>query len=93
MAESFNVEKVAHLARLEMTDQERPQFEQQFQKIMELFKSIESVPTEGVAPMVTPHQMHSPLRKDKVDQKLKDEEILANAPDVKDNLFRVPPVV
>lgn len=87
------VEKIAHLARLKLSDDEEVQYRDHFGKIIQYFKSLEKLDTQGIEPMITPHAVAPALREDKVHQTLTVEEILQNAPDVKDALFKVPPVV
>ncbi|MEM7646539.1 MAG: Asp-tRNA(Asn)/Glu-tRNA(Gln) amidotransferase subunit GatC [Pseudomonadota bacterium] len=93
MQSQANVEKIADLARLSFSEEERDELQEQFQKILGYFEQIQGLETDNVDPMVTPHQYPSALREDRVDQDLSLQDILKNAPDVKDDLFKVPPVV
>lgn len=93
MAEKLNVEDVADLACLKINEADIPQFEKHFEKVLQHFEHLSKVDTAGVAPMVTPHDKKSSLREDKVVQDLSLSELLDNAPEVKDAMFKVPPVV
>lgn len=93
MPKNQQVLEVADLACLKLNPQEAESFQQHFDKVMEYFKNLNEVNTEGVEPMVTPHNQFPDLRGDEVARDLTVDEVLANAPEVKDNLFKVPPVV
>ena len=87
------VEHVALLGRLELTEQEKEQFTTQLNTILEHVEQLNQLDTTDVPPtshaVPTPH----PLRDDDVAQSLPVEEALANAPDPAGDCFRVPRVV
>jgi aspartyl-tRNA(Asn)/glutamyl-tRNA(Gln) amidotransferase subunit C len=85
--------KVARLARLTITDAEALDYQKQFDNILGHFQKISEAKTEGVEPLITPIPIEAFWREDVVQQNNTAEEILKNAPDVKGNLFKVPPVV
>lgn len=87
------VQKVADLARLQLSSSEVNNTEIQFNKILSYFNELQRVNTDGVLPMVTPHDLTAALREDVVKKEISVEELLKNAPDVKNFLFKVPPVV
>lgn len=87
------VEKIANLSRLQLTQEEIENFSKHFSMILEHFKEIENVKTDGIEPLVTPTQIEALIMKDEVQKKLTSEEICANAPEKSGHLFKVPPVV
>lgn len=87
------VEKIAKLARIQLTDSETENFSQQLTKALNYFEQISKINTENVEPLVTPNEIETSWRADEVKQVLSVEEIVANAPDKTGNLFKVPPVV
>ncbi len=93
MAEKQNIQAIADLACLKFDSSELKTYEGHFEKVLNYFKTLQQVDTNGIAPMVTPHGLFPALRDDEVRQDLEVAEILENAPDVKDGLFKVPPVV
>ncbi len=93
MAEKQNIQAIADLACLKIEDKDLGAFEGHFEKILEYFSTLQGVDTTGIDPMITPHGTQSSLRSDQVKQELSVDEILENAPEVKDSLFKVPPVV
>ena len=85
--------KVADLACLRLEKEKQGEFQEHFQKCLDYFKDLEALETTGVKPMVTPHDFQTTQRMDQVEKDLEVEELLKNAPDLKDSLFKVPPVV
>ena len=87
------IKDVAHLARLKIDEKNIQSFQDNFNKVLNYFNVLSEVDTQGVEPMVTPHGIQPTLREDEVKQDLGVAEVLENGPDVKDSLFKVPPVV
>jgi len=89
-----DVERVARLARLELTAEEKDLFARQLAEILAYAEQIQQVPTEGVEP--TSHAGDAAaLRDDRVVPSLPREEVLAAAPDADPStgLFKVPRVL
>lgn len=85
------VEHVAWLARLELTDQEKQVMAGQLGRILEYMEKLKEVDTEGIPPTFHALEgMASPLRQDQPAPGLDPEGALAGAPDRVDDLFRVP---
>lgn len=87
------VEHVAWLARLELTDEEKRVMADQLSRILDYMDKLREVDTEGVPP--TFHALEGmvvPLREDRSGPGLAPEQALANAPDPVDAFFRVPRV-
>ena len=87
------VQKIAKLARLQVSAAEAQEYAQQLSKALGYFEQISSLDTQGVEPLVTPTDMEEILREDIAKKELSAEELLANAPQRTGNLFTVPPVV
>jgi aspartyl-tRNA(Asn)/glutamyl-tRNA(Gln) amidotransferase subunit C len=90
-----DVDRIAELARLALTDRERDLFARQLADILTYADQISRVPTDGVAPTSHVQFEQSVLRDDVVRPSLPREEALANAPDAAKaaGLFRVPKVI
>jgi aspartyl-tRNA(Asn)/glutamyl-tRNA(Gln) amidotransferase subunit C len=90
-----DVTRIAELARLALTDDERELFRRQLAEILTYMEQIAAVDTTGVPP--TSHVQHerTVLRDDVVKPSLSRDEALANAPDARREagLFRVPKVI
>ena len=95
------IKNVAKLARLELSAAEVDDMGRVLSSVLAHFAEIESVPTEGVRPLVTPVatsanmalEKKSFFREDRVEANQFSEKILQNAPEKSGNLFKVPPVV
>jgi aspartyl-tRNA(Asn)/glutamyl-tRNA(Gln) amidotransferase subunit C len=86
------VEKVSHLARLKLTEEELRAFSEQLSAVLKNFEQIAKIDTQDVLPLVTPTDMSVHLRQDVVEP-TDGEKMLSNAPDKVGRLFKVPPVV
>ncbi|HOJ51697.1 MAG TPA: Asp-tRNA(Asn)/Glu-tRNA(Gln) amidotransferase subunit GatC [Syntrophales bacterium] len=84
---------VAHLARLELTDEEAEKFTSQLNDILLYMEKLNSVDTKDVEPMSHAISLHNAFRADKVEPSLANEVSLANAPDSHGEFFRVPKVI
>ncbi|MEZ4871398.1 MAG: Asp-tRNA(Asn)/Glu-tRNA(Gln) amidotransferase subunit GatC [Bdellovibrionales bacterium] len=89
----IDVEKVAQLAALKLTDQEIKTYGQQLSSILSHFNKITKVDTGNLSPMVTPTDIKNEFREDDVIHWENAETAVANAPEKSGNLFKVPPVV
>lgn len=87
------IEKIALLARLEISSEKAKEHAEQLQRVLNHFEQIAQVKTDGVEPLITPTEIETYWREDEVIQELTPDEILSNAPDKIGNLFRVPPVI
>ncbi|MCD5397907.1 Asp-tRNA(Asn)/Glu-tRNA(Gln) amidotransferase subunit GatC [candidate division NPL-UPA2 bacterium] len=87
------VEHVAKLARLRLTDEEKNKFGKQLSRILEYVEKLNELDTEKVEP--TSHVVSLPnvLREDEVKPSLPVEDVLSNAPDKKGNYFKVPRII
>lgn len=81
------VEHVAGLARVDLSDAERERFTEQFADILSYFEALDEVPEVEDEPELT-----NVMRPDDVRESLDQEEALRNAPDSEDGYFRGPPV-
>jgi aspartyl-tRNA(Asn)/glutamyl-tRNA(Gln) amidotransferase subunit C len=93
MIDRKSIEHIAKLARLYITDEEAQQYGDQLQKVITHFEKVAQINTTGIEPLVTPTDIPSLWREDKVSQEFSAEEMVANAPQKTGNLFTVPPVV
>jgi aspartyl-tRNA(Asn)/glutamyl-tRNA(Gln) amidotransferase subunit C len=93
MIEKSVIEKIAKLARLDVSEGQLAEYSKQLSVVMKYFEQITKVKTENIEPLTTPTELEVFWREDIVKQELSSEEILANAPDKIGNLFRVPPVI
>ena len=87
------VKRVAHLARIAVTDEEAARMEGELNTILGFVEHLSEVNVDGVEPMTSVTPMAMKKRADVVTDGSKAEDIVANAPDYTDNFFVVPKVV
>ena len=88
-----DVEYVAKLARLEVTDAEKEKFTAQLNDILLYIDKLNELDTKGVAPMTHAIAVTNAFREDRVMESLGTQRALANAPDARGEFFRVPKVI
>jgi aspartyl-tRNA(Asn)/glutamyl-tRNA(Gln) amidotransferase subunit C len=88
-----DVARVAHLARLALTDDELDRFTHQLDAVLDHAADVEALDLDDVAPTAHPFPLRNVLRADEVGVLVDRDEILAQAPAVEDHKFRVPPIL
>ena len=87
------VEHVAWLAHIKLSEQEKTLFTEQFNEILDYFKKIDDVDTKGVEPTYHVLDMKNVSRKDEITPSLPTEEALKNAPKREKKFFKAPRIV
>jgi len=87
------IEKVAHLARLEVKDEEKQGLLDDMNKILTFMDKLNEVNTENVEPLVHMNEEVNVFRDDEVKQTISRTEGLRNAPSHDDKYFRVAKVI
>lgn len=87
------VEHIANLARLKLTDEEILRYQEQLSAILDYFIQLQEVDTTGITPTASVLPEQSGLRPDESRPGLSPEELLSNAPQVEAGQYRVPPVL
>ena len=87
------VEKVAQLARLHMSESEVDEVASRITDILALIDQMQSVDTESVEPLAHPLDMTQRLRPDVVTEPNRRDELQQLAPATEDGLFLVPKVI
>lgn len=90
---SKEVEYVAHLARLEISEKEKGKFTSQLNDILLYIDKLNELHTEGVEPMSHAISVTNAFREDTVVDSIGTQQTLANAPDARGEFFRVPKVI
>ncbi|HJW65130.1 MAG TPA: Asp-tRNA(Asn)/Glu-tRNA(Gln) amidotransferase subunit GatC, partial [Actinomycetes bacterium] len=88
-----DVEHVARLARLALTDEEVDRFQAQLSVILEEADKIRRLPTDGVPPTAHPLPRVNVWRDDVPGPCLTREEALSTAPEVEQDRFKVPRII
>ncbi|MGD9897650.1 MAG: Asp-tRNA(Asn)/Glu-tRNA(Gln) amidotransferase subunit GatC [Calditrichaceae bacterium] len=87
------VEKIAHLARLTLTEDEKQKFTGQINQILSYVEKLDELDTENVEPLSHSLDITNVFRNDELGKSLSQEKALENAPGKTDKFFRVPKVV
>ena len=88
-----DVERIAKLARIGLTDEEITNLGEQLSNILEQFRVLSELDTTGVTPTAHPVQLETVMRDDVPASSLESDEVLSNAPRREGDLFRVKPVL
>ncbi len=83
------VEHIAELARLALTDEEKALYREQLSAILDYAAILQRVDTSMIAPTATVLPLRNIMREDIVQPSLPVEDVLANAPEAADGCFRV----
>jgi aspartyl-tRNA(Asn)/glutamyl-tRNA(Gln) amidotransferase subunit C len=87
------VRRIAHLARIAVSDEEVPHLQQELNAILAFIEELSSVDVSGVEPMTSVLPMKMTWRKDEVTDHAGADAVIANAPASEDHFFIVPKVV
>jgi aspartyl-tRNA(Asn)/glutamyl-tRNA(Gln) amidotransferase subunit C len=87
------VEKVAHLARLELAEDEKETLIADMSKILGFMAKLNEIDTSGVEPLVYMTNSSNVVRQDVIKQEITHEEALLNAPKHDENYFLVAKVI
>jgi len=89
----MDIEKVARLARLELSDEEKSIFGKQLDQVLEYMEQLEGVDTEGVEPTSHAIPLSNVFREDEQRDSFPREEVLSVAPEEEEGYFRVPRII
>ena len=88
-----DVEKIAHLARLAIAEDDIPGYATSLSSILELVEQMNAVDTANISPMAHPQEAFQRLREDVVTEENQREHFQEIAPDVEKGLYLVPQVI
>ena len=88
-----DVEKIARLARLAMTEEEMKAAQAQLSNIFGLIAEMQAIDTGGIAPMSHSQDLSQRLREDVITEVNQREAFQAIAPQVEQGLYLVPQVI
>jgi aspartyl-tRNA(Asn)/glutamyl-tRNA(Gln) amidotransferase subunit C len=93
MIDREQIRKVAHLARLELTEAEEEQFTTQVGSILEYFEQLSELDTENIKPTTRAIDVSNVTRPDELQPFTDLQSIMAAAPDVEGDFFKVPKIL
>lgn len=88
-----DVQYVAKLARLEVTDEEVAKYTKQLDNILGYVEQLSKLDTTNVEPLAHVLDMKNVTREDKPTPSLTQQEVLSNAPEPQSGHFRVPRIM
>jgi len=91
--ERSDVEKIAHLARLEVAEVDVPEYVRNLSNILGLVEQMDCADTDNVEPMAHPMEMAQRLREDVVTETDQREHFQQIAPQTENGLYLVPKVI
>ncbi len=93
MLKTEDIEKIAHLARLEITEAEAPRYVDDLSGIIDFVEQLSACDTTNVGPMAHPLDAVQRLRPDEVTEIDQRDHFQTIAPQVEDGLYLVPQVI
>ena len=87
------VTKVAHLARLELNEDEINNHAEQLEKILEYIKQLEKIDTDNIPCTTRAIEVTNVFRKDEKKSYENTDELLDLAPSREDKFFKVPKII
>ena len=88
-----DIEHIAHLARLDVSEEEIPAYTEKLDKIIGFIDALDAAETGDLVPMAHPLDMTQRLRADTVTETDQRDRYQENASDKQDGLYVVPRVV
>ena len=89
----IDIEYVARLARIELTEAEKEIYSKQLGQILGYFKKLSEIDVSNVEPSAHAHAIYNVWRDDVEGEAMSVEDALMNAPAKRDNQIVVPKVV
>lgn len=86
-------QKIAHLARLEVNEDNLAQYASQLSAILDFVAQMEAINTDNVQPMAHPIEMSQRLRADEITEHNQHEAFQSIAPKTEAGLYLVPAVI
>ncbi len=87
------VEHIAWLARIELTEEDKKLFTQQFNTIIDYFHIIDELDTENIEPTLHVLDLSNVYRKDVIEDSLPINVVLANAKSKEKGYFKAPKII
>lgn len=89
----IDMDALASLARLRLTEEEKSAFSGQIRQILGFFQQLQSVDVHEISPMAHPFEMDGPLREDLPGMGWSPDRALLNAPERREDQLVVPKVI
>ncbi len=93
LIDKLSVEKIAHLARIELSDEDSVYYQNALSQIIQWIDIINTVDTQNITPMAHPFEALQPTRADETRQAPPREQLLFLAPKASAGFYLVPQVI
>ena len=93
MLSKKEIEHIAMLARLSLTEEEKELFGAQLSSILDYMEKLNELDTEHIEPTSHVLSLSNILREDTPRDSIPREDALSNAPDRTDKFYRVPKII
>jgi len=91
--EKSDVEYVARLARLALTEEEKELYTTELNAVLGFMETLNQLDTTDVPPTTHVLDLQNVFRDDVVGVSMPTEEVVANAPEAEDGQFKVPKIM
>ena len=88
-----DIDKIAHLARLGVSDEDRTRYTDSLNSILGLIDDLQAVNTQGIEPLAHAFEVTQPLREDIVTERNRRDDYQKIAPATEAGLYLVPKVI
>ncbi|NWF93448.1 MAG: Asp-tRNA(Asn)/Glu-tRNA(Gln) amidotransferase subunit GatC [Syntrophaceae bacterium] len=89
----MDIEKVARLARIELSEEEKVTLGNQLEQILTYVEQLNQLDTTGVEPTSHAVPIYNAFREDETRPSFPREEVLSISPDQEDGYFKVPRII
>lgn len=93
MLSKEEIEHIAMLARLSLTEEEKELFGEQLSSILDYMEKLNELDTEHIEPTSHVLSLSNVMREDAPRDSIPREDALSNAPDRTDKFYRVPKII
>lgn len=88
-----DVEHIAKLAHLSLTDEEKQLYCEQLSAILDYAQMLQELDTDAISPTATILPVFSVMRPDEAKPSIPLEDLFSNAPDKAEGMFKVPVIL
>ena len=88
-----DVEYIAHLSRLNISDNEKDEYASQLSKILEHINRLNKLNIDNIEPTYYAVDTKNVLRKDIEEKSIEKEKVFKSAPSIEKNGFKVPKII
>lgn len=88
-----DVEYVAELARIELTEEEKEGLLVDLNNVLDYMEKLNELDTDNTDIIVNPYYIENKFREDEVEESMKIEDVMKNAPESLEEYIKVPNVI